>query len=120
MEKLETGIDASKPTNDIHSESDADIEYGTVGQIDEVAEKKLLRKVDLNLITLFGALYLMSFLDRSNIGNAVSKPLGLNNLQLVADGDFLIESDRLQHRPWAGEQSVWSSCQHCVCYICDI
>lgn len=33
--------------------------------IDPRAEKKLLRKIDLNLITLFGALYLMSFLGRS-------------------------------------------------------
>ncbi|KUJ14691.1 MFS general substrate transporter [Mollisia scopiformis] len=46
-----------------------DIENGRLA-IDHVAEKKLMRKIDLNLITLFGALYLMSFLDRSNIGNA--------------------------------------------------
>jgi len=61
---------------------------GALPEIDHVAEKKLLRKIDINLITLFGALYLMSFLgmvpyllqytsylspsiDRSNIGNAV-------------------------------------------------
>ncbi|RDW89671.1 MFS general substrate transporter-52 [Coleophoma cylindrospora] len=53
----------------------------TFPDIDYVAEKKLLRKIDINLITLFGALYLMCFLDRSNIGNAnltgFSKDLGL-------------------------------------------
>lgn len=35
--------------------------------IDPRAEKKLLRKIDLNLITLFGALYLMSFLGKSSL-----------------------------------------------------
>ncbi|EMC95878.1 hypothetical protein BAUCODRAFT_109550 [Baudoinia panamericana UAMH 10762] len=38
--------------------------------IDHVAEKKVVRKMDLNLISIFGLLYLLSFLDRSNIGNA--------------------------------------------------
>ncbi|KAK5131207.1 hypothetical protein LTR08_001232 [Meristemomyces frigidus] len=38
--------------------------------VDHQAEKRVLRKIDLNLISIFGALYLMSFLDRSNIGNA--------------------------------------------------
>ncbi|KAM0321913.1 hypothetical protein ACHAQA_009810 [Verticillium albo-atrum] len=36
----------------------------------EVDEKKLVRKVDLHLIPLVMLLYLMSFLDRVNIGNA--------------------------------------------------
>ncbi|RDW69978.1 hypothetical protein BP5796_08375 [Coleophoma crateriformis] len=60
----------------------------TFPDIDYVAEKKLLRKIDINLITLFGALYLMCFLDRSNIGNAnltgFSKDLGLVNNQYGA------------------------------------
>ncbi|KAK5115895.1 hypothetical protein LTR62_000351 [Meristemomyces frigidus] len=38
--------------------------------VDHEAEQKVVRKMDRNLITVFGALYLMSFLDRSNIGNA--------------------------------------------------
>ncbi|BFZ63714.1 hypothetical protein YB2330_004846 [Saitoella coloradoensis] len=38
--------------------------------IDPVAEKKLLFKLDLVLTPLIGLLYLVSFLDRSNIGNA--------------------------------------------------
>ncbi|WWD18844.1 hypothetical protein CI109_103299 [Kwoniella shandongensis] len=40
------------------------------GEIDHVAERRVLRKIDYNLITIFGALYMMSFLDRANIGNA--------------------------------------------------
>ncbi|XXH04237.1 hypothetical protein Hte_010651 [Hypoxylon texense] len=38
--------------------------------IDTKAEKKLLRKLDLNLLILFGCIYCMNSLDRSNIGNA--------------------------------------------------
>ena len=45
----------------------ADEEHGTVLEIDHVAEKKLVGKIDLNLITLFGALYLMSFLCETQI-----------------------------------------------------
>jgi hypothetical protein len=35
-------------------------------------EKKLMRKIDLRLIPWLSFLYLLSFLDRANIGNAVS------------------------------------------------
>lgn len=38
--------------------------------IDPVAEKKLLRKIDLNLIPILWLLFLCAFLDRINIGNA--------------------------------------------------
>ncbi|KAF2112236.1 major facilitator superfamily domain-containing protein [Lophiotrema nucula] len=62
---------------------------GTVEDfIDHDTEKKIIRKIDLNLITLFGCLYLMSFLDRSNIGNAnltsFSKDLNLVDNQYGA------------------------------------
>lgn len=36
--------------------------------IDPVAEKKLLRKIDLRLIPPLWSLFLLSFLDRTNIG----------------------------------------------------
>ncbi|KAE9994442.1 hypothetical protein EG327_010068 [Venturia inaequalis] len=38
--------------------------------IDPIMEKRLLRKMDRNIIPLVMALYLLAFLDRSNIGNA--------------------------------------------------
>ena len=38
--------------------------------IDSAMEKRVLRKLDLNLVTLVSVLYMLSFLDRSNIGNA--------------------------------------------------
>lgn len=36
----------------------------------DIDQKKLLRKIDLRLVPLFTVLYLLSFLDRGNIGNA--------------------------------------------------
>ncbi|KAI4250361.1 MAG: hypothetical protein L6R42_008736, partial [Xanthoria sp. 1 TBL-2021] len=41
-----------------------------VPEIDHVAEKKLVRKLDLHIIPFIMLLYLFSFLDRVNIGNA--------------------------------------------------
>jgi MFS transporter, ACS family, DAL5 transporter family protein len=38
--------------------------------IDPITEKKLLRKLDLRLIPWLCLLYLISFLDRTNVGNA--------------------------------------------------
>jgi len=53
--------------------------------IDPAIEKKLVRKLDFNLVPLVSALYLLSFLDRSNIGNAriagMSKDLDLDSGQ---------------------------------------
>lgn len=38
--------------------------------IDPVAEKKLLRKIDIRLIPILWLLFLCAFIDRINIGNA--------------------------------------------------
>ncbi|KAG8701037.1 hypothetical protein FRC09_005594, partial [Ceratobasidium sp. 395] len=47
--------------------------------------RRLLRKLDRNIIPWVTALYLLSFLDRSNIGNArldgLEKDLGMQGLQ---------------------------------------
>jgi MFS family permease len=52
---------------------------------DETTTKKLIRKIDLALIPFLALLYLLSFLDRTNIGNArldtLEKDLGLTGLQ---------------------------------------
>jgi hypothetical protein len=39
-----------------------------VAYIDPAEERKLLRKVDCILVSLLGYLYMLCFLDRSNIG----------------------------------------------------
>lgn len=41
---------------------------GAHAPIDEVAEKRLLRKVDLHVVPMLTVLFLMAFLDRTNIG----------------------------------------------------
>jgi MFS family permease len=52
---------------------------------DESSTRKLIRKVDLTLIPFLSFLYLLSFLDRTNIGNArldtLEKDLNLGSLQ---------------------------------------
>ena len=60
---------------------------------DERATKKLLRKIDWVLIPFLALLYLLSFLDRTNIGNArlanLEKNLGMGGLDYnVALGVF--------------------------------
>ncbi|KAI0467488.1 major facilitator superfamily domain-containing protein [Xylaria cf. heliscus] len=54
-------------------------------RIDPALERRVVRKIDLHLIPLVMSLYLVAFLDRSNIGNAqvagMSKDLGLNDDQ---------------------------------------
>ncbi|KAI1363410.1 major facilitator superfamily domain-containing protein [Xylaria arbuscula] len=53
--------------------------------IDPALERRVVRKIDLRLIPLVTALYLVAFLDRSNIGNAqlagMGKDLGLSDSQ---------------------------------------
>lgn len=48
-------------------------------------EKKVVRKLDLNLVTYVSSLYLLAFLDRGNIGNAhtagMAEDLGLSDEQ---------------------------------------
>jgi hypothetical protein len=51
--------------------------HGT--NIDPVAEKKLLRKCDLHVLPPLFILFLLAFLDRTNIGRIDSKTLGHTN-----------------------------------------
>lgn len=50
----------------------------------DIDRKKLLRKIDLRLLPLFTVLYLLSFLDRGNIGNAKIEGLA-DDLNLKGD-----------------------------------
>lgn len=43
---------------------------GTTEEFDTKSTKRLLRKIDFALIPFLSLLYLLSFLDRTNIGNA--------------------------------------------------
>ncbi|KAL1991065.1 hypothetical protein VTN49DRAFT_5569 [Thermomyces lanuginosus] len=76
----EKGVKVSSPRSDSeevsvqqkeNAASDNDPE-GSFEQVDfsHIDEKKVLRKMDLRLIPMLAILYLLSFLDRGNIGNA--------------------------------------------------
>lgn len=49
---------------------DTEAAPGSTYYIDELAERRLVRKLDLNILPLVMVIYLVSFLDRVNIGNA--------------------------------------------------
>lgn len=58
---------------------------GEVLEFSHIDEKKVLRKMDIRLIPMLALLYLLSFLDRGNIGNAsiegLKEDLGLTGPQ---------------------------------------
>lgn len=59
---VETGKEAAA--------SQAQVSQAQVTEIDSVREKKLLLRQDLRIIPLSAGIYLLCYLDRSNIGNA--------------------------------------------------
>lgn len=86
--QVEKTDSASHNVDEAHIIEDGHIDPALV--IDPVEERQLLRKIDLYLMTIFGALYLMCFLDRGNIGSAnvatpsISQSLGLSAQQYGA------------------------------------
>ncbi|KAI1617659.1 nicotinic acid plasma membrane transporter [Exophiala viscosa] len=55
----------------VHPIAPSPIEVGsTYDMIDPKAEKKLIRKMDLHIVPLIVITYILSYLDRTNIGNA--------------------------------------------------
>ncbi|KAF9577996.1 hypothetical protein BGW38_006463, partial [Lunasporangiospora selenospora] len=55
---------------------------------DDEMERRVVRKLDWNLLPLLGVLYLFSFLDRVNIGNA--RLFGLEEGTHLSDGQYNI------------------------------
>lgn len=66
-ENVEYQHDKERENKDVSPGSVSDNE--NVGAVD-VNEKALLRKIDWRLLPAVGILYLLSFLDRSNVANA--------------------------------------------------
>jgi hypothetical protein len=81
--------DATQSASPTEHVAPTKLEDGPVGQtsstsIDPVVEARVRRKLDTHLIPLLSALYLLAFLDRSNIGNA--RIAGMeNDLRLTSD-----------------------------------
>lgn len=77
------------PAAPVHKEQESiDVDYASDPErhgFDAQATKKLLRKIDWALIPFLALLYLLSFLDRTNIGNArlagIEADLGMKGLQ---------------------------------------
>lgn len=70
--------DTEKPTTSIRNEHSGDVEAApaaapTYDEIDPEIEKRVRRKLDYHIVPLVAALYLLAFLDRSNIGCVFSR-----------------------------------------------
>ncbi|ESK81908.1 pantothenate transporter liz1 [Moniliophthora roreri MCA 2997] len=84
-----TIMDSEKPivSSDSGSDKEAASLYNAHVDISGVDERKLIRNIDLALIPWLSFLYLLSFLDRTSIGNAklyhLEEDLGLNDNQYL-------------------------------------
>lgn len=68
LEKPELGTNATQ--EDVFYKGYMDHDGVEAVPIDPVAEKKLIRKIDIHLIPILWLLFLCAFIDRINIGNA--------------------------------------------------
>jgi hypothetical protein len=80
---------------DVAHNEHADKIDGDLDAIDPIAEKKLLRKVDLHVVPPLLILFLLVFLDRVNIGNA--KIQGMTTELHMQGHDYNICSIHLFH-----------------------
>lgn len=67
-----------------------------VDEIDPAVEKRLRRKLDRRVVGILFLLYLVAFLDRSNIGNAQTAGMG-KDLEFD-DGQFQVRGGRSRGR----------------------
>jgi len=68
IEKPNLGMNATE--EDVFYKGFIDHAGVEAAAIDPIAEKKLLRKIDIHLIPILWLLFLCAFIDRINIGNA--------------------------------------------------
>ncbi|KAF5015844.1 hypothetical protein F66182_12675, partial [Fusarium sp. NRRL 66182] len=66
MENMEERAEAKAVEKEIEHVTAVDI----LSQYSEEEKAKALRRLDWNLIPLLGVLYMLSYIDRSNLGNA--------------------------------------------------
>lgn len=77
---------AEKIQANSHYENAVAVEEGTEVHFDGVETAKVLRKVDWRLLPILSWLYLLAFLDRSNLGNA--KVAGLADDLSLTGGQY--------------------------------
>lgn len=84
METKEVHEHSEKTAMSADMADSAPIEASQIGY-DEKATKRLIRKIDWMTLPFLALLYLLSFLDRTNIGNArlagIEEDLGMSGLQ---------------------------------------
>jgi hypothetical protein len=118
------------PPNDTSHNSDHDVELDktTVVQLEQVhngsltseeasflasfsdeQKKVVLRKVDWRLVPMLLVLYLISFIDRANIGM-----LGCGGWQRLSGLSLTIARQCEDRRPFAGFEYEWDAVQHRV------
>ncbi|KAI9810332.1 MAG: hypothetical protein M1827_006299 [Pycnora praestabilis] len=85
LEESPLGIDVEKNVKEVQLDDAGKNRAGQSQQhhVDPEAERRVVRRLDWRVPPLVGAMYLLSFLDRSNIGNAriagMTKDLGLTS-----------------------------------------
>ncbi|TFY69332.1 hypothetical protein EVG20_g3195 [Dentipellis fragilis] len=84
--------------------------YNPDVDISGVDERKLMRKIDLRLVPWLALLYLLSFLDRTSIGNA--KLYGMEKDLHITDTQYLIGT--LQRLPQASATLVMALRPHAI------
>ncbi|KFY07347.1 hypothetical protein V492_07220 [Pseudogymnoascus sp. VKM F-4246] len=65
---------------------DSSAEETQAAHLETAIQKQLVRKIDMNLMPLVLSLYLLAFLDRSNIGNA--QTAGMGKSLGLSDGEY--------------------------------
>lgn len=81
----EKTVEEKGATEHEHTVSTADIDTSNTSDVDE---RQLIRRVDWRLVPWFSLLYLLSFLDRTSIGNA--KLYGLEADLRISDNQYLV------------------------------
>ena len=78
----------------------------TVQQFDNAETRKILRKVDWRVLPILSFLYLLAFLDRSNLGNA--RVAGLEDDLQLTGSQFNLAATVSRSQTCASHQ--WSDC----------
>ncbi|KAK7968982.1 high-affinity nicotinic acid transporter [Apiospora saccharicola] len=129
-----SGMPATK--GDESPSTGATTHVSEVKMFDQKETKKLLRKLDWHLIPFMSLIYLLCFLDRTNIGNArldkLEQDLGLQGLQyndclailfpfyIAAEIPSNIMLKRLRPSVWLTFIMVaWSACMICQGFVKD-
>lgn len=110
MDQSSTGVEkasAMLAEDTAHSHVSSDNRASESAGFDEVTVKRLIRKIDLKLLPLLTVLYLLSFLDRTNIGNArldtLEADLGMSGLM----HNNVSDPDVLSSFTWSATLDAW-------------